>query len=719
MFLESPALDESSSSLSSLSYGQENIMNEISMLNEIGDIPPHHNINNDHHNLTNTKPTDKLVAAIDQGTSSSRFLVFSTETGELVTYHQIEIKKIYPNEGWVEQDPAEILSSVTRCIDVVAKKLPELGFQISDIRCVGLTNQRESTILWERTTGKALYNSIVWLDNRTSDLVETVIDRVPGRDMNWLKSKTGLPISTYFSALKIKWLIENVAQVRRSMLAGTLMFGTIDSWLLWNLTGKHLTDVTNASRTLLMDLETLEWDPWLCDFFKIPMSILPEIRPSSSMFGEIQNGPLMSIPITGVIGDQNAALVGQKCLSIGQIKVTYGTGAFLMQNIGPGPLHGAYKNVPEEARHKLLTTVAFKLGDEMAWYALEGSIAIAGAAITWLRDNLEIIDNYGQVEDLARMDSNSGGLYFVPAFQGLYAPYWDAYASGLIIGISQFSRKSHLIRATLEGVAYQTNDILCLMRNGLNYGIRVDGGMSSNDLLCQILSDVTGNLILRAKMAESTAFGAALVASHHCGLWQRLLKADHYHQQQQQQQQNTNGDLINNNHNNQQSMNNCNGNINIISNRSHPQDSTFNHLKRQLSSFLTSSSSSSSTTTTTTMTTSTTSVSSSSSSSLPLSSSTSTSQSMPQPKSIATHLLSEPINETIRLQYDIFRPELDEDQRQERIDNWRAAVRRCRKWIRINEQKEQKRVEYLRLSTLPMTFFIITTIGLCILSRRF
>ncbi|KAH7646837.1 glycerol kinase 3-like protein [Dermatophagoides farinae] len=700
---------ESSSLPNQPSLNGQNMSYSSSIILEAEDDHHHgrHQTNHNHHHHENGDTiirSNRLVAAIDQGTSSSRFLVFSTETGELVTYHQIEIKKIYPNEGWVEQDPAEILSSVTRCIDVVAKKLPELGFQISDIRCVGVTNQRESTILWERTTGKALYNSIVWLDNRTSDLVETVIDRVPGRDMNWLKSKTGLPISTYFSALKIKWLIKNVAEVRRSMLAGTLMFGTIDSWLLWNLTGKHLTDVTNASRTLLMDLETLEWDAWLCDFFKIPISILPEIKPSSSMFGEIQNGPLRSIPITGVIGDQNAALVGQKCLSIGQIKVTYGTGAFLMQNIGPGPLHGAYKNVPEEARHKLLTTVAFKLGDEMAWYALEGSIAIAGAAITWLRDNLELIDNYGQVEDLARMDSNSGGLYFVPAFQGLYAPYWDAYASGLIIGISQFTRKSHLVRATLEGVAYQTNDILCLMRNGLNYGIRVDGGMSSNDLLCQILSNVTGNLILRAKMAESTAFGAALVASHHCGLWERLLKADHNHQQLQ-----INDDILatNFNNNNQSAMNNgkiCNGNI---SNKLQPQqDSTFDHIKRQLSSFLSSSSSSSSSTTTTTTT------------SLSPSSTLSSSSTSQPPKSTA-QLLCEPINETMKLQYDLFRPELDEDQRQERIENWRAAVRRSRKWIRINEQKEQKRVEYLRLSTLPMTFFIISTLGLCILSRRF
>lgn len=269
-------------------------------------------------------------------------------------------------------------------------------------------------------SGKPLYNSIVWLDNRTSDLVDVVVDRIPGRDINWLKGKTGLPISTYFSALKMRWLIENLPEVRKAIEEGRALFGTVDSWLLWKLTNgkQHLTDVTNASRTLLMDLETLNWDPALCDFFHIPMSVLPEIRPSSSHFGTITVGPLKGVSVTGMIGDQNAALVGQRCLKLGQTKVTYGTGAFLMQNIGPGPLHGALKGVAKEARRTLLTTVAFKLGDQPAWYALEGSIAIAGAAITWLRDNLQLIDNYSEVETIARQDKTAGGVFFVPAFQG-------------------------------------------------------------------------------------------------------------------------------------------------------------------------------------------------------------------------------------------------------------------------------------------------------------
>lgn len=252
--------------------------------------------------------------------------------------------------------------------------------------------------------------------------METVINRIPGRDINWLKAKTGLPISTYFSALKIKWLIENIPTVKSSLKQDRVMFGNVDAWLLWNLTNKieHLTDVTNASRTLLMDLETLNWDPYLCDFFHIPQSILPRIKASSDFFGQISTGLLKGIPITGIIGDQNAALVGQRCLSLGETKVTFGTGAFLMQNIGPGPLHGALKGVPKEARRKLLTTVAYKLGNTPAWYALEGSIAIAGAAITWLRDNLELIDNYYEVEELAQTDDSASGLFFVPAFQGIY-----------------------------------------------------------------------------------------------------------------------------------------------------------------------------------------------------------------------------------------------------------------------------------------------------------
>ncbi|KAI2809473.1 hypothetical protein BLOT_000622 [Blomia tropicalis] len=631
-----------------------------------------------------------LIGAIDQGTSSSRFLIFSAETGELVTYHQVEIKKIYPHEGWVEQNPIEICRSVYECIDFVAnRKLPSIGFSIDDIRCVGLTNQRESTILWDKITGEPLYNSIVWLDNRTSDLVETLITRIPGRDINWLKAKTGLPISTYFSALKIKWLIDNVPAVQTALNQRRLMFGTVDSWLLWNLTGgiEHLTDVTNASRTLLMDLETLDWDPHLCDFFSIPRWILPKIKSSADMFGKISKGPLSSIPVTGMIGDQNAALVGQRCLSLGQTKVTYGTGAFLMQNIGPGPLHGALKNVPKEARRKLLTTIAYKLGDAPAWYALEGSIAIAGAAITWLRDNLELIDNYTEVEEIARSDETAGGLFFVPAFQGLYAPYWDANATGTIIGISQFSRKCHLIRATLEGVAFQTNDIIELMRSNdaPNHGVRVDGGMSSNDLLCQILADITGGRILRPKMTESTALGAAMIASYTCGLWNTFVHdtdasrknsviANSLSSGQPVEMITSNGHLVGettkkNNSVVEHSNTTSNGNDNI---------------KLHLS--------------------------------------------FKSPSSSSSNISSEDENEHNKIELgseqiqnpewlDIFHPTLVESVRLERVNRWCEAIGRSRKWIRI-ESQVQKRVDYLRWSTLPLTAFILVSFGMVILSKN-
>ena len=372
------------------------------------------------------------------------------------------------------------------------------------------------------STGEPLYNCIVWLDNRTSDIVDSVLDNIPGRDLNWLKEKTGLPISTYFTAFKLKWLLTHEPAVKEAIKKGTLMFGTVDSWLLWKLTGVHATDVTNASRTLLMDIESLEWDQDLCNFFDIPITVLPQIRPSSYNYGVINVGSLSGVPVTGwcyssvqlivvnywlankcnilfagVIGDQNAALVGQQCFGIGQAKVTYGTGCFLIQNIGPGPLHGALKGVSHEAKKLLITTVAYQFKDKPACYAIEGSVAIAGAAVTWLRDNLELVQNYSEIEHIARQDHNSGGLFFVPALQGLYAPYWDANATGTIIGVSQFSRKCHLVRATLEGVGFQANDILSMMRPSQSIGIKVDGGMSSNDLLCQFLADISGCRIVR------------------------------------------------------------------------------------------------------------------------------------------------------------------------------------------------------------------------------
>lgn len=604
-----------------------------------------------------------LIGAIDQGTSSTRFLVFVAQTGELVTYHQMEMKRILPQEGWVEQDPVHIYHSVVECIETVAHKLIDLDIDINDIKCVGLTNQRESTIIWDKHTGQPFYNCIVWLDNRTSDLVDQILDHIPGRDLNWLKSKTGLPISTYFSALKLKWLIDNIPGIKAAIAEDRLMFGTVDSWLLFKLTGQHVTDVTNASRTLLMDIETLQWDQYLLDFFGIKRKILPQIKASSEYFGDIKSGSLKGFPITGVIGDQSAALVGQKCFEIGQAKVTYGTGCFLIQNIGPGPIHGALKGVSKEAKQKLVTTVAYQFGSNPACYALEGSVAIAGAAVTWLRDNLELIHSYGEIENVAKEDVNAGGLFFVPAFQGLYAPYWDPNATGTIIGISQFSRKCHLVRATLEGVAFQTNDILALMRQDSS-GIKVDGGMSGNDLLCQILSDISGAEIVRPKMTEATALGAAMMAGYHKGLWkvfkdpesdvETCSESDSERTLMKNGSEQKNGTPVNKR---------TNGLIRSISRRLSLSQSSFTRkLERSFSI-------------------------------------------------TREHKVYD------KTSFDVFRPKLPEHMRQDRINTWKAAVGRSRKWIRV-EKQEQKRVDYKRLSSLPFMLFVLMSFGTHILSQH-
>ncbi|XP_054166277.1 glycerol kinase-like [Oppia nitens] len=601
-----------------------------------------------------------LVGAIDQGTSSTRFLVFTAQTGELVTYHQMEVKRIMPIEGWVEQDPIQIYNSVVECIDIVAHKLQGLDIDIKDIKCIGLTNQRESTIIWDKYTGHPFYNCIVWLDNRTSELVDIILDHIPGRDLNWFKPKTGLPISTYFSALKLKWLIDNIPGIKAAIVEKRLLFGTVDSWLLWKLTGQHRTDVTNASRTLLMDLETLEWDPYLLDFFKIPKYILPEIKASSDYFGEIITGALTGIPITGVIGDQSGALVGQKCFEIGQAKVTYGTGCFLIQNIGPGPIHGALKGVSKDAIRSLVTTVAYKIGSEPVCYALEGSVAIAGAAVTWLRDNLELIQSYNEIESIASEDQCAGGLFFVPAFQGLYAPYWDANATGTIIGISQFSRKCHLVRATLEGVAFQTNDILMLMRPD-NSGIKVDGGMSANNLLCQILADISGLDIVRPKFTEATALGAAMMAGHHMGLWKIIKETD---------------SEIDSDHEMEKTFIR-NGKSHDIKPASGIPANKRNGLIRSISRRL--------------------------------------SQSTITRKLERTFSLGRDIKIYDR-NFDVFRPKLAAPVRLDRINTWKLAVSRSRKWIRVDKQ-EQKRTDYKRLSSIPFMLYVLMSFGTHILSQ--
>uniref|UniRef100_A0A671SJ64 glycerol kinase n=1 Tax=Sinocyclocheilus anshuiensis TaxID=1608454 RepID=A0A671SJ64_9TELE len=453
-----------------------------------------------------------LVAAIDQGTSSTRFLVFNAKTAELLSHHQVEIKQSFPKEGWVEEDPKEILQSVYECMDRTCEKLTQLNIDISNIKAIGVTNQRETTLVWDKETGEPLYNAIVWLDLRTQSTVERLINKTPGKNKNHLKHKTGLPISTYFSAVKLRWLMDNVEKVHEAVLSHRAMFGTVDSWLIWCLTGGkkggvHCTDVTNASRTMLFNIHTMDWDPELCKYFDIPMEILPKVRSSSEIYGLMKSGPLTGVPISGCLGDQSAALVGQMCFKDGQAKNTYGTGCFLLKNVGTKPVM---------SDHGLLTTVAYKLGrDKPACYALEGSVAIAGAVVRWLKDNLGIIQTSTELEKLAADVGTSYGCYFVPAFSGLYAPYWEPSARGIICGLTQFTNRSHLAFAALEAVCFQTREILDAMNqdSGIHLSqLQVDGGMTSNRLLMQLQADILCIPVVKPSMPETTALGAAMAA---------------------------------------------------------------------------------------------------------------------------------------------------------------------------------------------------------------
>ncbi|CAL8397783.1 unnamed protein product [Boreogadus saida] len=453
-----------------------------------------------------------LVAAIDQGTSSTRFLVFNSKTAELLSHHQVEIKQSFPKEGWVEEDPKEILQSVYECMDRTCEKLTQLNIDISNIKAIGVTNQRETTIVWDKETGEPLYNAIVWLDLRTQSTVERLISKTPGRNKNHLKHKTGLPISTYFSAVKLKWLMDNVEEVHRAVVSKRAMFGTVDSWIIWCLTGGrsggvHCTDVTNASRTMLFNIHTLDWDPELCKYFDIPMEILPKVRSSSEIYGLMKSGALNGIPISGCLGDQSAALVGQMCFQDGQAKNTYGTGCFLLRNTGAKPVM---------SDHGLLTTVAYKLGrDKPACYALEGSVAIAGAVVRWLQDNLGIIRTPEELEKMAASVGTSYGCYFVPAFSGLYAPYWEPSARGIICGLTQFTNRKHVAFAALEAVCFQTREILDAMNqdSGIPLSqLQVDGGMTSNRLLMQLQADILCIPVVKPSMPETTALGAAMAA---------------------------------------------------------------------------------------------------------------------------------------------------------------------------------------------------------------
>uniref|UniRef100_A0A8C0I6E7 glycerol kinase n=1 Tax=Balaenoptera musculus TaxID=9771 RepID=A0A8C0I6E7_BALMU len=467
-----------------------------------------------------------LVGAVDQGTSSTRFLVFNSKTAELLSHHQVEIKQEFPREGWVEQDPKEILHSVYECIEKTCEKLGQLNIDISNIKAIGVSNQRETTVVWDKLTGEPLYNAVVWLDLRTQSTVESLSKRIPGNN-NFVKSKTGLPLSTYFSAVKLRWLLDNVRKVQKAVEEDRALFGTVDSWLIWSLTGGasggvHCTDVTNASRTMLFNIHSLEWDKELCEFFEIPMKILPNVRSSSEIYGlmkishSLKAGALEGVPISGCLGDQSAALVGQMCFHDGQAKNTYGTGCFLLCNTGR-------KCVFSE--HGLLTTVAYKLGrDKPVYYALEGSVAIAGAVIRWLRDNLGIIKTSEEIEKLAKEVGTSYGCYFVPAFSGLYAPYWEPSARGIICGLTQFTNKCHIAFAALEAVCFQTREILDAMNRDCGIPLshlQVDGGMTNNKILMQLQADILYIPVVKPSMPETTALGAAMAAgaAEGVGVW--------------------------------------------------------------------------------------------------------------------------------------------------------------------------------------------------------
>jgi glycerol kinase len=447
----------------------------------------------------------KYVGAIDQGTTSTRFIVFD-EQGAIVSLAQQEHRQIYPQPGWVEHSPTEIARNTDA---VIAAALQRAKLEASDLIAVGITNQRETTVVWDRS-GRPIHNALVWQDTRVDPLVAFYAGQ-GGKDR--FRAKTGLPLASYFSGLKLKWLLDNVPDARQRAQAGELLFGTIDSWVLWNLTGLHITDVTNASRTQLMRLDTLDWDDELLSTFSIPRSALPRIVSSSEVYGEVAHGPLRGVPIAGILGDQQAALVGQTCFRPGEAKNTYGTGCFLLMNTGPTPVSSAAG---------LVTTVAYRFGRQPAHYALEGSIAIAGALVQWLRDNLGLIATSGEVEALASSVADNGDVYVVPAFSGLYAPYWKDSARGIIAGLTRYATRAHIARAALEATAYQTRDVLTAMEqdSGIKLAeLRVDGGMVVNELLMQFQADILDVTVVRPKVTETTALGAAYAAGLASGYW--------------------------------------------------------------------------------------------------------------------------------------------------------------------------------------------------------
>lgn len=455
----------------------------------------------------------KYVGAIDQGTTSTRFMIFD-HAGQVIGIDQKEHEQIYPKPGWVEHDPMEIWASTQA---VIAGALAKAHVDPKDLAAVGVTNQRETTVVWDKKTGKPVYNAIVWQDTRT-DLICNELAKVGGQDR--LRAKVGLPLATYFSGPKIKWILDNVPGAREKAEKGELYFGNTDCWVIWNVTGGvkggvHVTDVTNASRTMLMNLETLNWDEEILKLMGIPRSMLPDIKASSEVYGTAV-GALAGIPVAGDLGDQQGALFGQTCFSPGEAKNTYGTGCFMLLNTGTKP-------VP--SKNGLLTTLGYKIGKEPAVYALEGSIAITGALVQWLRDNLGLIQKSSDIEALANTVEDNGGIYFVPAFSGLFAPYWKSDARGVIVGMTRYVNKGHIARAALEATAYQTREVLEAMNKDSGVpltALKVDGGMVFNNTLMQFQSDILGVPVIRPKVAETTALGAAYAAGLAVGFWAKV-----------------------------------------------------------------------------------------------------------------------------------------------------------------------------------------------------
>jgi glycerol kinase len=455
----------------------------------------------------------KYIGAIDQGTTSTRFMIFD-HGGQVISAAQKEHQQFYPQPGWVEHDPLEIWQ---RTGEVISKALKSANLSKSDLVAVGITNQRETAVVWNRNTGQPYHPAIVWQDTRTDDLCRELA-RDGGQDR--FRLKVGLPLATYFSGPKLAWMLENVPGLRRAAEHGDALFGNIDTWLIWNLTGGvkgglHITDVTNASRTMLMDLQTLAWDPEICGLLNIPAGMLPEIKSSSMTYANAR-GSLEGIPVAGDLGDQQAALFGQTCYSSGEAKNTYGTGCFMLMNTGEKPVVSQYG---------LLTTLGYRIGELPAVYCLEGSIAITGALVQWMRDNLGIIQRSADIESLAAGVEDAAGIYFVPAFSGLFAPYWRGDARGAIVGLTRYVNKGHLARAVLEATAYQTREVLDAMEqdSGVKLtALKVDGGMVHNELLMQFQADILNVPVIRPKVAETTALGAAYAAGLAVGFWQDL-----------------------------------------------------------------------------------------------------------------------------------------------------------------------------------------------------